>query len=380
MRLRVAAMLLLVTTTLGAADEISAPSVSVQAVPRLPDGVESNDVTTAKIPFTLVVVNGSSRELSGLALVADLHSDFDVEATPRLAKLDPFSTFTSDFALVPRRKVDYGKYAVVFRVRYQWSIKGTVFTSVQPVTVTVELKRRFDKEAKAFPGGTASLFYLLLPVIVAFFTYQFVDRLRRGEGIQVPAFSGDYLLPAFGIGLLVNYFLSARYSWTKVLFAAAIAGVVWPALRWGWETFRQWRWGFDPDDEPKTYLRKVLHSPWTPHGDRWVTATAGGDTWSGVLLSQPDGSPVLGARVQVIVSDAQRRQTLEGLAKSTDRPSSRSLRRQLWQIVKRPEIEVGFEENALRGEEQIAACVVVDELVGFARQKSERKRFMEVTN
>lgn len=372
--------MLLSFATLVAGDEVTAPVVTVQAVPRRPSGVETDDSLKARIPFALVVVNGSARELTHLRLVVDENSGFVLAAAPQLpAKLAPFNTFISAFVLAPQRPAPYGRNDVVLTLRYQWRHGYTAFTSAQPMTASVELKRLFDEEARALPGGTASLFYLLLPLFPAYFAYQIVERLRRGEGLQVPVFGSEYLLPAFCIGLLVNYLFSGRYSRTTVLLAAAALGALWPALRWGWETYQQWRWGFKDTDDEETYLEKALLSPWIPRGELWVTAKGGGETWSGVLLAQPDGRPVLGPRLQVSAPDPPANARLGELAEAISRPSSRRIRKRLVREVRKSKATVARVESVQRDGQQHPSIIASEELVGFERQSAKRKKFVTVT-
>jgi len=375
-----AAAVLLSLAAIAAAEDIAAPAVTVQAVPRRPGGIETDDPATSKIPMALVVVNGSAREVTNFALVVDPASGFTAGALPRFpAKLAPFATFLGSFELAPRKGVAYSRHDVVLALQYRWRVENTEFSSAQPVIASVELKRLFEEEAKSLPGGTASLFYLLLPLFPAFFAYQIVDRLRRGEGVQVPVFGSDYLLPAFCIGLLVNYFFSAR-SRTTVLLAAAAIGAAWPALRWAWEAFQDWRWAFRTTDKEKPYLRKALLSPWTPHGHLWVTAKGGGETWSGALLAQPDGSPVLGARLQVSPAGANANAAvLQALAEATKGPTTRAQRRRLYDEVANGNATVTRVENVNRGAAAHPDIIVAEELVGFARQKVERKPFVQYT-
>jgi hypothetical protein len=384
-RILVALFALSLASIAASGEEIAAPAVKVQAVPRRPSGVESDDVAKARIPIALVVVNGSSRELTNLELGVDPDSGFSAAAQPRFpTSIAPFGAFLGDLELAPGSGVAYGRHDVVLTVQYRWRIGAAEYASAQPVTASVELRRLFDEEAKALPGGTASLFYLLLPLFPAFFAYQFVDRLRRGEGPQVPVFRSDYLLPAFGIGLLVNYFFSTRYSRTTVLVAATLAGALWPAARWAWEAWQMRRWGFKTTDELSAYLRKVLLSQRSPHGDLWVTAKGGGESWSGVLLAQPDGRPVLGPRLQVSVESEGAQPAaadrLKDLAAATSKPMSRRQRKQLYDEVTRKKATVALLESVTRGSDQHSSLIAMEELVGFERQKAERKAFVVITN
>lgn len=384
--MRVAAVLLSLAVA-AAGEELKAPSVTVQAVHRRQGGIETGDPAKAKVPMTLIVVNNSPRELTKLSFAVDPGPGFTASATPRFpSALAPFGTFVGAFELVPPPRLAYGKHDVVVTVRYQWSDTKTTYTSAQPVTVSVELKRLFDEEAKGLPGGTAALFYLLLPVLPALFAYQLVDRARRGDGLRVPVFDKDYVLPAFAVGLAVNYFLGAQYSRTKVLLYAAVIGAAWPALHWGWEAYRRWRWGFKTTDDCPTYLQKALLSYRPYHGDLWVTAKAGNEIWSGALLQQPDGKPVLGARLTITPvypdkeseDDKKKRfDRLKAIANVTDGPSTRAQRKAICDEVKEGRATLEVVEQVDRGEGKHPKIIAAEELMGFERQKAERKLFVQ---
>lgn len=365
---------------------MKAPAVSVQAVPRRQGGIESDQPGTARAPMTLVVVNNSARALTHLRLAVDPGSGFTAAATPTFPEtLAPFATFTGSLTLAPPPRIAYGKHDVVLTLQYEWGDTAR-FTSAQPVTVSVDIKRMFDEEAKAMPGGTAALFYLLLPLFPAFFAYQIVDRLRRGDGFQVPVFDKDYLLPAFGIGLLVNYLLGARYSRTDVLIAAALIGASWPAARWWWEAFQRRRWGFKTTDTLETYLRKALLSRRRYHGDLWMTAKAGGEIWSGARLEQPDGRPVLGARLSITpvyadgdseVEKEQRFLRLKVLADVTAGPATLEERIAVCNEIKEGRATLDTFEKVHRGDALYDYLVAAEELVGFESQKAKRQTFVE---
>jgi uncharacterized membrane protein (GlpM family) len=379
MRGPVAGAVLLLLASFAAGEELKAPAVSVQAVPRRPNGIETDDPAAAKILVALVVVNSSERELTNLELIVAPDAGFTIGASPQFpAKMAPFSTLLGNFELVPQSRATYGKYDVMLAVQYRWRNDKTEYTSSQPAKVSLEMRRLFDEEAKGLPGGTAALFYLLLPVFPAFFAYQIVDRLRRGEGLQVPVFSTNYLLPAFSIGLLVNYLFSARVSRTRVLLAAAAIGALWPLLRWAWEALQQRRWGFKETDDEATYLRKALLSPWTRH-DLWVTAKVGNETWNGVQLTQPDGSPVLGPLLQVSPSDPADTARIKSIVESTHGAASRGARKQLVREVKRKKATVKRVDAVKRGANDHSSIIAAAELVGLERYSAEKKELVAFT-
>jgi hypothetical protein len=379
MRGSVAGAVLFLLASFAAGEELKAPAVTVQAVPRRPNGIETDDPAAAKIPMALVIVNASERELTNLDLMVAPGDGFAIGTSPQFpAKVAPFGTFLGSFELVPQVGAAYGKYDVMLVVQYRWRNDKTEYTSAQPAKASLDIRRRFEEEAKGLPGGTAALFYLLLPLFPAFFAYQIVDRFRRGEGLQVPVFSPTYLLPAFFIGLLVNYLFSARVSRTRVLLAAAAIGALWPLLRWASESFQQRRWGFKETDDEATYLRKALLSPWTRH-DLWVTAKAGNETWNGVQLTQPDGRPVLGPLLQVSPSDPADTNRIKAIVESTQGPASRGARKQLIREVKSGKATVSRVNAVKRGVNDHSAIVAVEELVGYERQSAEKKELVTFT-
>jgi hypothetical protein len=257
-------LLLLLPFSAMGASQIAPPAVTLQAIAQKnrleTHGGFRGPSTIESLPVVLVVSNASDRELRTLKLVLPPNSEFSVTKGPEFPSVvPPYGTFLGHLTLQPQGGLAYGHHDFLLAVEYRWKAGAAELISTRTAAVPVEVKRPFEEEAKGLPGGTAALFWLLLPVFPAFFTYELVDRWRRGEGFQVPTFGSEYLLPAFFIGLAVSSFgLGSR---AIILVAAAAAGALWPALRWGWDTWQRRRWAFREDDTDSEYLRKALLSP-----------------------------------------------------------------------------------------------------------------------
>ena len=371
---------LLVPLAVTAAEEkLKIPAVTVQAVSRMAGGVEAGDTSTAMIPMTLVVVNESERALVKPALLLAPNTDFAITAVkpPLPAAIAPFATFSGAFTLRPRQPIAHGRHDVVLVVQYGWSDGKTNFTSAKPATASLVVKRPFEDEAKGLPGGTAALFYLLLPVIPAFFAYQIVDRWRRGERFQIPVFGTEYLLPGFVIGLLVNYFAGARVSRWGVLIAAAVAGAAWPALRWAWESYQWKRWAFREGDDEKTYLRKALLSPWVRRRNLWVTVKSGAEKWGGMRLEQPNGRRILGARLLISPNQQADFDRVKDMVAAAVGNASHEKRLRLVEAVENGTATASRLENVSRGAGKHSEVIAAAELTDFEQRTAVKKDLVE---
>lgn len=379
----VAAVVLLLART---APAVELPVVSIEAIPQHPVSVEPLEAllrtpTPEALPIALSVANASDRELRDLQLVL-VSGDFELASPqPRLPDLPAFGTFLGRIAIRGRSDAPpYGRHDVVLAVRYRWEDGDRQYTSAQIAKLAIEVNRPFEAEAKGLPGGTAALFHLLLPVFPAFFAYQFVDRLRRGQGIRVPVFGSEYVLPSFFIGLLVHSLL-LHGSRAEVLAAAAVVGALWPTIRWIWETLLRWLWELRDDDAPRVYLRKALLSPYGPRRSLMVTGKAGSETWSGVLLAQPDGRPALGSRYQVSASDPARAEEAKDLVEAIN-TGARWARWNRWRLVwgvRSKSLALQPLQYVKRGEESHPGIVATDELVGFELQRAAKTEIVVFT-
>lgn len=327
----------------------------------------------------LVIVNGSDRELRNPALIPPRDEEFRFAGKQNLPpSLPPFGSVVSSFTIKAQPDAAYGPHNVVVGVRYGWSAEGRSFVSMQTATLSIDVKRPFEDEASGLPGGTAALFNLLLPLLPAFFAYQIVDRLRKGDGLQVPVFGSEYILPAFFIGLLATSLRAYNVPLGWVLGGAAVLGALWPAAHWAREAWERRTWGFHENDDETVYLRKALLARGAPRRFIRISGRALGETWSGVELAQPDGALVLGATLQVTPRNLDDFSSAEALVNEINNGASRKKRRQLLELVNDGSLTLSRLANVDRGGRNHPEIVVTD-LVRFARQSSSPTKFLEVT-
>src|SRR5262249_55529838 len=146
----------------------------------------------------------------------------------------------------------------------------------QTATITIEVRRPFEEEAKGFPGGTAAFLYLLLPVIPALMSYQFIERWRKGEGLHMPTFSAEQIVTAFLLAVILSFMIlwvansdaGINYSnplvFVSVLIISLFVGAIVPLVRAARDAWLSKTWGFKDNDSAAEYVRKALLSPWSP--------------------------------------------------------------------------------------------------------------------
>jgi uncharacterized integral membrane protein len=324
------------------------------------------------VSVALVITNKSSETLTQLNLkISD--GSFEVVTPPSLQTVPAFGSLRPTVVLRAKGNADFIKHSILMTLEYSWG-SGKPIASALTTTVSVEVKRPFEDIAPGLPGGSAALFLLLLPLIPAFLSYQLFDRWRRGEGWKWPTFSAEYIVAAVLIVLVANALLvlfnlgawSVDYSnpliLIIVLLGSFVLGIVVPGGRWLISSRRKSEWGFTNQETMVSYLRKALLSPYTPPSIEWVKRTANGEEWSGLLLKQPEGANVLGARLQVgyqeSVSD-QEWQTfltevigLDGNVLDKDR---------LLQMINANVLVLNFDARVMRGEEPLDQVVVVSD-------------------
>jgi hypothetical protein len=105
------------------------------------------------------------------------------------------------------------------------------------------------------------------------------------------------MLFAFKLDAGLNY--SNPGIFIGVLFGSFALGCIVPIFRWSHENNLKKVWGFNNTDNFETYLRKALLAPWSPREFTWATGKVDEDEWSGIVLKQPNGVTVLGAKLQV---------------------------------------------------------------------------------
>ena len=322
------------------------------------------------LPVSVVVLNNSERELRGLELLA-ASQDFERAGAVALpATIPPYGSFHGRMVLQPRADAGYGHRDVLLLLRYRWTTGRQEVTSMQTATIGVEIQRPFEDEAAGLPGGTAALFSLLLPVLFAFFTYEIVDRLRKGEGIQLPSFGSEYVFPSFFIGVLANT-IGLRWSRGVVLAGAAILGALWPLARWGWELIQRYRWAFSEKDGDAEYLRKALLGPRAPRRFVRVTGTLRGETWSGIRLLQPDGELVLGAALQAIPAAAAHQNETRVLVDAINSGAGKRERKRLLGLVKAGACTLTHLQKVQHGGNNWSAVVAVEEVAGLGEMTTD---------
>jgi hypothetical protein len=370
-----------------AQDKPGPPDVAVQIIPETDGGQPGRTVA-----LFVTVTNKSAIPLQDLSF-ASQNEAFPVESSGLPASLPAFaSTWVRAKLEIPRKGTAFGKHQIPFVLTYRWKDGQLGGVSAQTATVTIAVQRWLDEEAKGLPGGTAALFSLLFPIIPAFLGFQIMDRLRRHEGLRVPTFGSEYIVPAFFIALLINSLalfprLPAPDSDEplEIVVSSFLLGALWPALRWIWDLVLRWWWGFRETDSPESYLRKALLSPWSPRPFTWMTGKVGEkETWSGILLRQPDGSPALGSRVQISPAkqaNAADKASAPGLVQAVNTTGSlRSRWRLLWKVMTK-KLTVGAAAFPQQGDGQTSTssgriAVAGDVLGSFQRQKGERQDFL----
>ena len=293
----------------------TSPAVEFQVVPAR-DNVGRGEPLTLYLYFTNksnTTLTLTAITLSDQAFRRDEQAEQAQQAKPITVPtpLAPFSSVETRMVIKARDEAKYAQYKFPLYVDYIWEADGKSYASKQSATVTVELRRRFDEEAKGFPGGTAAFLYLLLPIVPALLSYQIVNALRKGEGFKAPTFGSEHIAPAFMLAVLISLFVLVGakddpgfdYSdpsvFLTVLIASAAAGAIVPALRWLWGVIKKKARGFKWDDSPQAYLKKALRQLDPGEQFRWVQGKAGGELWEGLLLKQPDGTNVVGIQLQV---------------------------------------------------------------------------------
>jgi hypothetical protein len=366
----------------GSAADAAPPKVEFQAVAER-DAVKRGSA----LKVLLLIANQSDTPLTQPSLVL---RGFGFDGTmPPLKDVAGYGSETANVTLTAGEQVEFGQRRVVFLLEYSWTRNGKSGAAIQPATVTVQLNRQFEEEAKGLPGGTAALLYLLLPTMPAFLAYEFVDALRKGEGLKMPQFRTEYIVPAFLAAVLLSFLslVGARADesfayanptrFAIILLVSCAAGALIPGWRWMVER-RNWRQqAFRADDGFADYLAKVLLQ--SANGEvRWVTGTVGGQSLAGVLLQQPNGEPVLGARLQV--SPVQGKSDWGELVKVVDAKGVVHDGAKLVQWVRANAVSVAFLANILKDEGTVADAKIVAGIEGFETKTSEPSTIVTAVN
>jgi len=293
-------------------------------------------------------------------------------------ELPALSSTKGEITLHSLSDAKFGGHKIIVTADYVWA--NETQRASKTVVLPLEISRKFEEEAKGFPGGTAAFLYLLLPVIPAMLSFQIMEQLRKKEKLKMPEFETKYIAPAFLVAIGISFIMVAvsksdagiEYSnptvFLKVLFASIIAGAGLSALRWLWATIQMKRWGFSKDDEGIDYLRKALLGPNAPETFEWITGTSQGVTWAGFRLRQPNGALVLGPQVMVTTE-----------AKAAFRENAVHDRKLLLRLVRDKNIEVQIKESVKPANHKQGKFVIVAGLEFFQQTNSESKPFVTTT-
>jgi hypothetical protein len=376
---------------------VQAPNVTLEVVADR-DAVERDET----LAIVVILTNKADAGLTGVKISVP-SAAFEPPSLPSGASAPPepssvsaFGTMHHTIALKPRPLAAFGPHKVPVVVEYAWSPPtGAKRTSAQTATLTLQVKRRFEEEGKGLPGGTAVFLYLLLPVVPAFLAYDVVEHLRKGDGFTMPKFGTEHIVPAFLVSLVlsvalataVNFNVELAYTnprlFLSVLGLSAVLGAAVPAVRWIYWVYERWRWAFKNGDSSSEYLRKALLGPRTPAQFVWVEGDAGGETWKGVRLHQPDGTVVLGARVQVTTADSAKNgaewQRLTGQVFHGAQPDAALKDRQLLvKMAKAGTATVNHVESIVRGGASLDSFVAVDGLALLQTKSTSAKPLVQV--
>ena len=367
------------------------------------EGVEVGE----QLPLVLIVTNKSDTPLTAVTVWVPSASFQLVHDAAHGASLPDalaaFGTAQGTITLEPRKEQPkvpgeaapspFGSHKVPVVVEYTWLRNGVTTRSAQTGTVSLNVRRRFEEESKSLPGGTAAFLYLILPIVPAFFAFDAVDRLRKGEPLQMPKFGTEHIFPAFLLSLLLSVVIvtlrsvnvdlaySNPIQFIGFLAGSAVLGALLPGVRWVYAVVERQRWGFRHTDQAADYLRKALLSPYRPSDVEWVEGAAGGVNWAGIRLWQPDKTMALGPRLQVTPAGADDKQRKEQWKILTTEifDSSEALidARRLVEMVKAHTLAIGYLGRVTRGGDPISSVVATEGLAQFQQTASRPMALVE---
>jgi hypothetical protein len=358
--------------------EASPPSLDFQIIP------SRDTVMRGKgLLISVDIANKSNTELQALR-VYTLDPDFPVKTA--LANIGPFESKQATLDLQPKTTADFAQHRILFILDYNWCSVRKCFHSARTTSITLTVQRTFDEEAKGLPGGTGALLYLLLPIMPAFLAFEFFNGLRKGEGFKMPTFSTDYVLPAFLLGLGVSYLAilvakqevdfaySDPHAFAWMLLASVLVGAAIPLLLWAISAIKWSFYGFRDNDTPYAYLLKALRLN-SQAIFSWKTGVAGGEQWQGLLLKQPNGKLVLGARMQISPGDGLTANQLRAVFNAAGQLVNV---RQMERWLRDVSVTIQFRERIQRGQKGLEACVLTEGFDQFTASAGEQKRLIEV--
>ncbi|HKV35428.1 MAG TPA: hypothetical protein VJP89_13925 [Pyrinomonadaceae bacterium] len=358
--------------------EPAPPALDFQVVPDR-DSVGPDD----EIRVSVFVANKSSKPITRLKLnFSDRNFKLDDVKLPE--PLPPFGSLRQTASMKSIETPYSGAHKLLFSLEYAWNANGTEFVSAQPATLTVSIVRRFEEEAKGFPGGTAAFLYLLLPIIPAILSYQLFEGRRKGEDWKLPSFRAEYVVPAFLVAVLVNlgililfqYNASLGYSdplvFIAVLFMSAVAGAVLPLYRWRKDLEFRKLWDFTKNETFETYLRKALLKPGAPTKFELAKGTVDEDEWEGLVLKQPNGSTVLGAALQVSYPHQATDKEWNDLTQKLVNEAGVVLNaEELVSLIEAKKLVVGFDTRIRRAGRGLDKVVIIDEVKNWKRASGQ---------
>jgi hypothetical protein len=372
-----------------------APSPPVVEFLAVPDRELVNRNEQVEVSILISSKSDKAVQLLDLSVAGKNPSAQDAPFTGNLAinsELKPFTSDSRNLTITATKHAPFTQNKLLLMLRYSWHAGTEPVTSMQSATITVNVQRPLEDEAKGFPGGTAAFLYFLLPIIPALLSYQLVERYRKGEGWRIPTFSSDQIVPAFFLAVVLSFVIVAvgkrrggiDYSNSKV-FASVLGislgvGAFIPFVKLLIDIYKNRTWGFKGNEGGAEYLRKVLLSPWTTPKFEWVTGKIGRVTWQGLLLEQPSGAKVLGATVQIFPGEGMDDESWNRVKEELFDGEVVRDRQRLVDMVKARQLSVGVYQPIERGSEALPEFVAVGQVKGFQQSDIEvRNLFRPLT-
>jgi hypothetical protein len=352
----------------------SPPVIEFQAVP-------DREVTERdeKVATFVIITNKSDKSVNVIDVIGSSKA-FTVEPLKINAALKSFESLQKELTIAANNDATFTPHKVSLLMQYSWDAGGQQVTSAQSTTISMEVRRRFEEEAKGFPGGTAAFLYLLLPILPALLSYQLIDRLRKDKKLQMPSFSTDQLVPAFFLAVVFSFLVvlvaksdhEINYSeprvFLSVLAISVAAGAAIPGIHALIDYARYLIWGFKDNDSGEVYLHRALTSRRSPDKFVWATGRVGEEKWEGMLFEQPGGKPVLGATVRVTrAKDVSSSDWAKMKSQIFDDENRLLDAAYLEQMLRTKRVTVATLDKVKRGDDPHPGFVVVKEIEGFIK-------------